>query len=246
VPSTNEFHKYERQLLIEGFGIDQQKHLMKAKVVIAGVGGLGGVIATYLTVAGVGKIRLIDHDFVEETNLNRQILYGDGDVAKKKVDVARSKLESLNKDVKIEAVNEMITRGNSFDLVGNSDLIVDAMDNFKTRFILNEVAVHKKIPLFHGAVAGFEGRVTTIIPGKTVCLRCLYPRSPEFGKTPVIGVAPAVVGAIQATEVIKYIAGIGELLANRLLFYDGLNMEFSQIKLKLRSDCEICRHLQEI
>ena len=111
MPSTNEFHKYERQLLIEGFGVEEQKRLRKAKVVIAGVGGLGGVIATYLTVAGVGNIRIIDHDFVEETNLNRQILYGDGDVAKKKADVARSKLESLNKDVKIEAVSETITRG---------------------------------------------------------------------------------------------------------------------------------------
>ncbi len=238
--TVKEFQRYQRQLLIEDFGVEGQRRLNKARVIIAGAGGLGGVVATYLTVAGVGKIRLIDHDLVETTNLNRQILYGDKDIGKKKVDVASSKLKSLNKEVEIEGVCQKITKENVFNLVNDFDLIVDAMDNFPTRFILNEVVIQKKIPLFHGAVRGFEGRATTIVPGKTVCLKCLYSRVPEPSVSPVIGVAPAVIGSLQATEVIKYLTGIGELLTNRLLIYDGLGMEFTEIKLKRRADCEIC------
>ena len=241
--SGNEFRKYERQLLIEGFGVESQQRLKKAKVAIAGIGGLGGVIAIYLTAAGVGKLRLIDRDIVEITNLNRQILYGDKDIGKKKVDAARSRLISLNKDVEVEAVCEMIRPENSSNLFKDLDVIVDALDNFETRFILNDVSINNGIPLSHGAVRGFEGRATTIVPGKTVCLKCIYPTVPDFGISPVIGVAPAVIGSIQATEVIKYITGIGEMLINRLLLYDGLSMEFSQIKLKRRSDCEACRHV---
>ena len=238
--TVKEFLRYQRQLLIEDFGVEGQRRLNKARVIIAGAGGLGGVVATYLTVAGVGKIRLIDHDLVETTNLNRQILYGDKDIGKKKVDVASSKLKSLNKEVEIEGVCQKITKENVFNLVNDFDLIVDAMDNFQTRFILNEVVIQKKIPLFHGAVRGFEGRATTIVPGKTVCLKCLYSRVPEPSVSPVIGVAPAVIGSLQATEVIKYLTGMGELLTNRLLIYDGLGMEFTEIKLKRRADCEIC------
>ena len=238
--TIKEFQRYQRQLLIEDFGVEGQRRLNKARVIIAGAGGLGGVVATYLTVAGVGKIRLIDHDLVETTNLNRQILYGDKDIGKKKVDVASSKLKSLNKEVDIEGVCQKITKENVFNLVNDFDLIVDAMDNFPTRFILNQVVIQKKIPLFHGAVRGFEGRATTIVPGKTVCLKCLYSRVPEPSVSPVIGVAPAVIGSLQATEVIKYLTGIGELLTNRLLIYDGVGMEFTEIKLKRRADCEIC------
>ncbi len=238
--TIKEFQRYQRQLLIEDFGVEGQRRLNKARVIIAGAGGLGGVVATYLTVAGVGKIRLIDHDLVETTNLNRQILYGDKDIGKKKVDVACSKLKSLNREVAIEGICQKITKENVFNLVSGFDLIADAMDNFQTRFILNEVVVQKKIPLFHGAVRGFEGRATTIVPGKTVCLKCLYGRVPEPSVSPVIGVAPAVIGSLQATEVIKYLTGMGELLTNRLLIYDGLGMEFTEIKLKRRADCEIC------
>ena len=155
---ANEFQRYERQITIEGFGQEGQEKLKKAKVVIAGAGGLGGIISIYLTVAGVGKIRLIDHDHIELSNLNRQILYGDRDIGKRKAEVAKERLESLNKEVLIEAIKETITEDNVFKLVDNYDLIVDAMDNFQARFILNEVAVQKKIPLFHGAVRGFEGR----------------------------------------------------------------------------------------
>ena len=134
------------------------------------------------------------------------------------------------------------------DLAGTNfvegyDLIVDAMDNFGARYILNKVAIDRDMPFFHGAVRGFEGRATTVVPGQTACLRCVYARAPQPEAAPVIGVAPAVIGSIQATEVIKYIVGIGELLTNRLLIYDGLSLEFMEMKLKRRPDCEECQHL---
>lgn len=229
--------------MIEGFGIKGQERLKKAKVVIAGAGGLGSIISIYLTTAGVGRIRLIDHDRVELSNLNRQILYVDKDIGKRKAEVAKERLESLNKEVLIEAIKETITEDNVFKLVDGYDLIVDAMDNFPVRFMLNKIAVQKKIPFFHGAIRGFEGRATTIIPGQTPCLSCLYPRVPEPGVSPVIGVAPAVIGSIQATEVIKYIVGTGVLLTNRLLIYDGMSMEFMEIRVKRHTDCKECCHL---
>lgn len=238
--SSGEFQRYERQTIIDGFGLEGQLRLKKAKVVIAGAGGLGGIIGIYLVVAGVGKIRIVDHDRVELSNLNRQILYGDNDIGKGKAELARQRLESLNKEVEIEAMSETITDENGLRLVGDCDLIVDAMDNFPTRFVLNKVAVEKRIPFFHGAIRGFEGRITTILPGKTPCLMCLYRRVPKPSVSPVIGVAPAVIGGIQATEVIKYIVGIGNLLTNRLLIYDGLLLEFMEIQLKKHPDCEVC------
>jgi adenylyltransferase/sulfurtransferase len=176
---------------------------------------------------------------VELSNLNRQVLHTDRDIGRDKVDSAKEKLELLNPDIKVEAIKELITENNVFDLVGDYP-IVDAMDNLPTRLLLNRVAVKKNLPLFHGAVYGFDGRATTIIPGKTACLRCLY-QGVISGKIPVVGVTPAVIGCIQATEVIKYILGIGELLADRLLIYDGLSMRFSEVKLKKDPNCPECK-----
>ena len=240
-----ELRRYERQMIIDGFGREGQERLKQTRVVVAGAGGLGSVVSIYLTVAGVGQIRLIDHDRVELGNLNRQILYGNRDIGRRKVDSAKEKLESLNPEVKVEIVSEAILEDNAFELVDDCDLIVDAMDNFTTRYILNKVAINRDIPFFHGAVRGFEGRATTIIPGQTACLKCLYARAPQPEPAPVVGVAPAVIGSIQATEVVKYIVGIGDLLTNRLLIYDGLSLEFMEMKLKRRPDCEECQHLTE-
>jgi adenylyltransferase/sulfurtransferase len=164
---------------------------------------------------------------------------------KKKASSATEKLKKLNHEVKIEAIEETITEANVYQLVANFDLIVDAMDNLPTRYLLNKVALEKNIPFFHGAVYGFEGRAMTIIPGKTACLRCVYRGVIPEEKFPVIGVIPAVIGCIQATEVIKYIVGIGELLKNRLLIYDGLDMKFTEFKVKKDSQCEHCGHVRK-
>jgi molybdopterin/thiamine biosynthesis adenylyltransferase len=237
--NKSELARYERQLLIPGWSKSGQEKLKKAKVLVAGAGGLGSAILTYLAVAGVGRIKIIDGDKVELGNLNRQVLHSDKDIGRDKVDSAKEKLETLNPQISVEAVKAKIDENNVFDLLGDY-LIVDAMDNLPARFLLNQVAVKKKLPLFHGAVYGFEGRATTVVPGKTACLRCLY-QGVILGKIPVVGVTPAIIGCIQATEVLKYILGIGELLTDRLLIYDGLSMKFSEVRLKKDPNCCECK-----
>lgn len=241
--TEEELGRYDRQIMIRGFGKEGQEKLQRAKVVIAGAGGLGSPVSIYLAAAGVGTIRIIDHDTVELSNLNRQVLHWDEDIGKNKVDSALEKLKRLNHRVKIEAIKETITEDNVSQLVAGFDLIVDAMDNLATRFVLNKAAIERRIPFIHGAVYGFEGRVMTVIPGQTACLRCMYRGNMPGEKFPVIGVVPAVIGSIQATEVIKYIVGIGELLTNRLLAFDGMHMKFAEFTVKRVPGCEHCGHL---
>jgi len=242
--TRDELERYERQIMIKGLGEAGQEKLKRAKVFIAGAGGLGSPVSMYLVAAGVGTIRIVDHDRVESSNLNRQVLHWDEDIGKRKADSALEKLRKLNPRVEIEAIAETITEANVAQLVAGFDLIVDAMDNLPTRYLLNKAAVERNTPLFHGAVYGFEGRAMTIIPGKTACLECVYRgRITPKEKFPVIGVTPAVIGCIQSTEVIKYIVGIGELLTNRLLIYDGLNLKFTEFKVKKDPNCEHCSRL---
>ena len=238
--TPSERERYDRQIMIREIGEEGQKKLKRSRVVIAGGGGLGSPIALYLVAAGIGTIRVIDHDRVALSNLNRQILHGEEDIGKRKVDSASSKLKKLNSAVTIEAVAETITESNVSGLVQGCDVIVDAMDNMPTRYLLNRCAVERKTPFFHGAVYGFEGRAMTILPGETACLRCLYRGPVPQEKFPVVGVTPAVIGSIQATEVIKYLVGTGNLLINRLLLYDGLQMVFNEFAVSRNPDCDHC------
>jgi molybdopterin/thiamine biosynthesis adenylyltransferase len=238
--TPSERERYDRQIMIGEIGQDGQEKLKRSRVVIAGTGGLGSLTAIYLTAAGIGSIRVVDDDRVALSNLNRQILHWEEDIGRKKVDSARTKLRSLNSAVDIEGIAKTITEGNVSNLVDGCDAIVDAMDNLPTRYIVNRCAVEKNIPFFHGAVLGFEGRVMTIIPGETACLRCMNRGPVAQEKFPVIGVAPAVIGSIQATEVIKYLVGIGKLLTNRLLMYDGLKLTFSEFIINKNPNCDHC------
>lgn len=241
--TPSEIERYDRQIMMGEIGQEGQERLKRSRVFIAGAGGLGSPIASYLTAAGIGMIRMIDHDHVALSNLNRQILYWEEDIGRKKVDSAKKKLTNLNSAVEIETIGETITEDNVSRLVDGCDVIVDAMDNLSTRYILNRCAIERNIPFFHGAVHGFEGRVMTIIPGKTACLRCMYRGPVPQEKFPVIGVAPAVIGSIQATEVIKYLVGIGKLLTNRLLFYNGLEVTFSEFTVNKNPNCDHCGSL---
>ena len=238
--TPEEKQRYDRQILIPGIGEAGQEKIKKARVVIAGTGGLGSPIALYLTAAGVGTLRIIDNDKVELSNLNRQILHWDKDVSKSKTASAYDKLTKLNKNVNLETVHITIDDSNAAQLTEGFDVIVDAMDNLSTRFLLNKAAVKHKVPFIHGAVSGMEGRAMTVIPGKSACIKCLYHAAPPKIKFPVLGTTPAVIGAIEATEVIKYITGIGTLLTNRLLIYDGLNMKFTELKVIRDINCEHC------
>jgi adenylyltransferase/sulfurtransferase len=241
--TEEERERYDRQIRIREIGEEGQEKLKRAKVIIAGSGGLGSPAAIYLAVAGVGTIGIVDYDRVELSNLNRQILHWDKDIGRSKVDSAIEKLSQLNQGVKIEAIEETINEANISRLVAGFDLIVDGLDSLPTRYLLNRAAIENNIPFIHGTVYGFEGRAMTIIPGKTACLKCVYRGLIPPGKCPAIGVIPAVIGCIQATEVIKYIMGIGKLLTNRLLVYDGLTMKFIELTVKRDPNCEHCGHL---
>ncbi len=237
--SENELQRYKRQMAIPDWGGKGQEKLKSATVVVAGAGGLGSSVMTYLAVAGVGTIRIVDNDEVELSNLNRQVLHGDSDIGKMKTDSAKESLQSLNPDIKIETASQFITEENASELIDGC-LIVDALDNLDARLVLNRESIRAGIPLFHGAVHGFEGRATTLIPGQTPCLQCLYQGSLP-GEVPVLGAAPGIIGCIQAAEVVKYILGVGELLLGRLLTYDGRYMKFGEVKFGKSPDCEVCR-----
>lgn len=239
--TENEKKRYDRQIMIPGFGEEGQEKLKRAKVFIAGAGGLGSPISIYLTVAGVGTIRIVDRDTVELSNLNRQILHWHKDIDQPKVQSAAEKLNGLNPGVRIEALRETINENNIIDLIKGCDVILDAMDNLPIRYLLNKAAMTLGIPFIHGAVMGFEGRAMTIIPGKTACLMCVYHGATvKAGKFPVIGVAPAVIGCIEATEAIKFLTGTGKLLTNKLLLYNGFDMKFMEMEVKRNPDCEHC------
>lgn len=235
-----ELNRYDRQILIPEIGRAGQEKLKKARVFVAGAGGLGSPVSIYLAVAGIGHIRIADHGVVDPSNLNRQILHWRMDIGRLKVDSAREKLSKINPHVKIEITNKTINENNISSMTDGFDAIVDAMDNFPARYVLNKAAVERNIPFFHGAVRGLEGRAMTIIPGKTACFRCMYHGTPPAEKSPVLGATAAVIASIQVTELIKYFTGMGDLMANRLLIYDGMSMTFREFKLKRNPECDHC------
>ena len=218
--TDEERKRYARQILM--IGEAGQERLKAARVLVAGAGGLGTVISLYLAAAGVGHLRIIDCDVVETSNLNRQILHWSGDVGRPKTASVEEKLAALNPLIRIETVSGRIAEESIGEMARGCDLIVDAMDNFPTRYLLNRTAVEKGIPFIHGAVRGFFGQATTVIPGKTPCLRCFFPGSPPQEVFPIIGATCGVIGAIEATEAIKLLTGQGEPLAGRLFLWDGL------------------------
>ena len=236
--SERERERYKRQILL--FGEGGQERLKEAEIFIAGAGGLGSPIAIYLAVAGVGTLTLVDFDVVDQTNLNRQILHYDRDIGKKKAVSAGDKLAEINPDISIRAVDAHLDEANAGRLVGRADGIVDAMDNYPTRYLLNRIALGKGIPLFHGAIRGLYGQATTIIPGETPCLSCIFPKPPPAEVFPVVGVTAGLIAMVQATEVLKFLLGTGNLLANRLFLWDGMEAQASEICVERNPCCEIC------
>lgn len=230
--------KYIRQIML--FGEEGQEKLRKAKVFVAGAGGLGSPVLTYLAIAGVGKIILADFDSVELSNLNRQFLHHEKDAGREKVKSAEEKLLSLNPEIEVVTIREKITEENADSIVPSCDLIIDALDNFDTRHVLNRLAVERKIPLIHGAVSGYRGQATTVVPGKTPCLYCIFPKSFRKEVFPVLGTTPGIIGSIQANEAIKYLTGQGKLLEGRLLLWDGLTCSFSELNVNKAENCPVC------
>jgi molybdopterin-synthase adenylyltransferase len=234
----NDIERYQRQIPL--LGEEGQESLRRARVLIAGVGGLGTIIAAYLAAAGVGFLRLVDNDRVEISNLNRQLLFNPADIGREKAQAATEKLRFLNPAIQIEGINQTIDDETAAELIHGVDLIVDALDNFPTRFLLNRFAFALRLPLVHGAVRGFYGQATTLIPGKTACLQCLFAQSPPTEIFPILGPTCGVIGAVQATETIKVLTGKGEPLANRIFFWDGQAGEGTIMNTKRNPHCVIC------
>lgn len=240
-----DFLRYARQMLIDGWGEEGQKKLKNSTVFIAGAGGLGSPVSIYLAVAGIGKIIICDFDSVEVTNLNRQILHSHTRIGINKALSAKITLTAINPDIEVIPITSKITEENAFELVGDSHIIMDCMDNLETRYILNEVAIKKGIPLVFGAIYGIQGILSFIQPPETPCLRCLFPEAPPKETFPVVGATPGVIGALQALEAIKYLVGIGKLLKNKLLVWDGMSCDFRTFKARKDTSCLVCSKNKE-
>lgn len=232
--------RYNRQMILDGWGEDGQSKLKEARVFLAGAGGLGSPVAIYLTVAGVGEVAICDNDRVELSNLNRQILHNDMRIGQLKAESAGDTLRSLNPDITITTYAARLEEGNLNKMIGGADLVVDCLDNYETRYLLNRWCAGQGIPFVHGAVWGLMGQMTFLHPPETPCLECIFPNPPPKEVFPVVGVTPGVIGTLQAMETLKYLTGIGEILKGRLLIFDGDLMNFETVAVKRISSCPVC------
>jgi molybdopterin/thiamine biosynthesis adenylyltransferase/rhodanese-related sulfurtransferase len=236
--------RYSRHLLIPEVGIDGQQKLLDAKVLLVGAGGLGSPAALYLAAAGVGTLGIVDDDVVDLTNLQRQVIHNSERVGEPKVESARKTIEALNPDVEVVGHQTRVNSDNVLDLVRRYDVIVDGADNFPTRYLLNDAAVRERKPVVHASILGFDGQLTVFVPYEGPCYRCLYPQpppadlAPSCGANGVLGVLPGIMGLLQANETIKLIIGRGEPLVGRLLLFEALSTQFTE--LKVRRDAEGC------
>ena len=246
VLSKAQQQRYSRHLLIPEVGMKGQARLLESKVLLVGAGGLGSPAALYLAAAGVGTLGIIDFDVVDVSNLQRQILHTTDRVGEKKVESARKTIQALNPDVTVIPHEEMLVGGNVERIISGYDAILDGTDTFETRYLLNDAAVAAGIPVIHASVFRFEGQLTTFIPYEGPCYRCLYPTPPPPELAPgcsvagVLGVVPGIMGLLQANEVLKVLLGIGTTLAGRLLLFDALEAEFTELTLRRDPTCPVC------
>jgi len=241
--AQEELLRYNRQILIPEVGEEGQRRLKAASVFVAGIGGLGSISSYYLAAAGIGSLKIVDKDKVDYSNLNRQIIHWTSDIGAPKPVSGSRKLRSLNPHCSIEAVQTEITVENCAELVGSCSIIVDAMDNMKTRRILNAVSVVKGIPYVYGGVHQLDGLACTFIPGKTPCLECVFPEHGDesaAAPAPILGPVPGLIACIQSIETIKIILGLDGLLTGRLLCFSGYDMNFREFKVTRDPECPVC------
>jgi molybdopterin/thiamine biosynthesis adenylyltransferase/rhodanese-related sulfurtransferase len=237
--------RYARHTMLPEVGVDGQIKLLKSKVLCLGAGGLGSPASYYLAAAGVGTLGMIDDDVVDASNLQRQILHATDRIGMPKVESAAKTLTGLNPDVKVNQYKTRLTSENVMEILKDYDVIVDGVDNFPTRYLLNDASLKLNKPVVHASIYRFEGQMTTFIPGQG-CYRCLYPSPPPPDMAPscqeagVLGVLPGVVGILQATEAVKLILGIGKPLAGRLLMFDALGTKFRELKARRDPNCPTC------
>lgn len=250
--TQEEILRYSRHLLIPEVGLEGQRKLKAASVLLVGSGGLGSPIALYLAAAGVGRIGIIDYDVVDASNLQRQIIHDTQRIGMLKVESARSRLLALNPFIQVDAYNEVFNSQNAERIAAEYDILVDGSDNFPTRYLLNDLGVLSGKPFVYGSIFRFEGQVSVFDARRGPCYRCLFPEPPPPDTVPscadagVFGVLPGTIGSIQATEVIKLILGIGEPLIGKLLLYDALDMSMQVIHLRKNPRCKVCGESPEI
>ena len=246
---TNEqLERYSRHIILEQVGGKGQQKILNAKILIIGTGGLGSPAAMYLAAAGVGTIGLVDFDTVDLSNLQRQIIHQTKDLGKNKIESGKEKINAMNPDVTVHTYDEQVNSTNIRDIINdqNYDFIIDGTDNFSAKFLINDACVLLKKPFSHAGIIRFQGQTMTYVPNKSPCYRCIFPEMPPKDAVPtcrqagVFGVMGGVIGTLQATEALKYILGIGELLTGYLLTYDALTMNFRKIKISNNKNCAVC------
>ncbi|PKM44992.1 MAG: adenylyltransferase [Firmicutes bacterium HGW-Firmicutes-8] len=246
--NENERKRYMRQLMLDEIGEAGQLKLKEGKVLVVGTGGLGSASLFYLAAAGVGHLGVVDSDSVDLSNLQRQILHNTDDLGKPKIESACEKLSRLNPEIIVEGFRERLGTQNTAGIVTGFDVVIDATDNFPSRFILNESCVRTGKPFIHGGIKGFFGQVMTIIPGRGPCYRCIFRNPPEAGAVNeppgVLGSVAGTIGTIQAAEAIKILLDVGELLSGRLLTYDALGNTFREVQVKKDPNCSVCGDLE--
>jgi sulfur-carrier protein adenylyltransferase/sulfurtransferase len=238
--------RYSRHLLVPEIGLEGQMKLLDARVLLLGAGGLGSPAALYLAAAGVGTLGIVDNDVVDLSNLQRQVAHSNDRIGVPKVDSAEIAINEINPDVKVEKHGVRLDASNILEIIDGYDVIVDGLDNFPTRYLLNDASVRQQIPVVSASILGFEGQLSVFHPYEGPCYRCLYPTpppaelAPSCGAAGVLGVLPGVMGLLQSVEVIKLVTGAGETMAGRLLLYDALGTTFTELKVRRDPDCPIC------
>ncbi len=244
--TNEEILRYSRHLILPEVGMEGQRRLKGAKVLMVGTGGLGAPLGLYLAAAGIGRIGIVDFDVVDVTNLQRQVIHGTKDVGRPKIDSAADRMQDINPDLQIDKFETALSSENALEILEDYDVVVDGTDNFPTRYLVNDACVLLGKPNVYGSIFRFEGQATVFGYEDGPCYRCLYPEPPPPGLVPscaeggVLGILPAVVGSIQATETVKLILGKGETLKGRLMLYDALNMKFRELKLRRNPECPVC------
>lgn len=239
--------RYARHIILNEVGVEGQKKIRDAKVLVIGAGGLGSPLIYYLAAAGVGKLGIVENDVVDLSNLQRQILHDSNHLGVHKGESAKEKVNALNPDVEVVLYKTFIDETNAMDIIKDYDIVADGTDNFQSRFLINDACYLLNKPLVHGAVLRFEGQVSVFVPGENnPCYRCIYEEAPPPGFTPtckeagVLGSVVGVIGTIQATEVLKLILGVGEPLIGKLLVYDALSGEFNKFNVSKNKNCPLC------
>jgi sulfur-carrier protein adenylyltransferase/sulfurtransferase len=250
--SHSEIHRYSRHLLIPEVGLEGQRKLKAASVLVIGTGGLGSPVALYLAAAGVGRIGLVDYDVVDFSNLQRQVIHGTSTLGVLKVESARQRMLDINPDIRVDVYNEPFTSENAMRIAADYDVLIDGTDNFPTRYLTNDVCVLLGKPNVYGSIFRFEGQLSVFDARRGPCYRCLFPEPPPPGLVPscaeggVLGILPGTIGTLQATEALKLILGIGDPLFGRLMLYNALDMTFEYVKLRKNPNCKICSPNPEI